>query len=311
MVLTPRDLELLRAVHRHRFLRSTHLIALAGGSRQGVLRRLQILFHHDYLDRPIAQLDWYTRGSQPLVYALGKRGAKVLGGMGGMGTERARRLTEHRLSRVFFHHTLAVADVTVAFQVACRDHPDVEFIQPEEVLASAAKEIRGLRLPFRWQVEVRSQGRRERLGVQPDRVFGLRLKGQQVSSAYFFLEADRGTMPVSRRDLVQTSFARKLLAYRETWRQEVHRRHIGIPNFRVLTVTATSERLDHLVAACRSLATSGAGGLFLFATAAQLDGANVLTIPWMDGRGELSRLVEREERTTPRPAALPSTHRAA
>jgi DNA-binding IclR family transcriptional regulator len=78
MVLTPRDLEILRAVHRHRLLRSTHLVALLGGSRQTTLRRLQLLFHHGYLDRLPIQLDWYARGSEPLVYALGKRGAEVL-----------------------------------------------------------------------------------------------------------------------------------------------------------------------------------------------------------------------------------------
>src|SRR4051794_12089693 len=78
MVLTPRDLEILRAVYRHRLLRSTHLMALSGGSPQATLRRLQLLFHHGYLDRPPMQLDWYARGSEPMVYALGNRGAEVL-----------------------------------------------------------------------------------------------------------------------------------------------------------------------------------------------------------------------------------------
>src|ERR1700687_1546928 len=77
MILTPRDLLILRAVHRHRLLRSTHLIALLDASRQTTLRRLQLLFHHGYLDRPAAQLDWYAEGSEPMVYALGHRGAPV------------------------------------------------------------------------------------------------------------------------------------------------------------------------------------------------------------------------------------------
>src|ERR1700688_2034028 len=78
MALTPRDLEILRAVQRHRLLRSTHLIALLDGCRQTTLRRLQLLFHHGYLDRPAAQLDWYAQGSEPMVYALGNRGAAAL-----------------------------------------------------------------------------------------------------------------------------------------------------------------------------------------------------------------------------------------
>src|SRR4051812_49435824 len=78
MALTPRDVGLIRAVATHRFLRSTHLVALAEGSAQVTLRRLQLLFHHGYLDRPRSQLDWYIRGSEPMVYGLGLKGAAFL-----------------------------------------------------------------------------------------------------------------------------------------------------------------------------------------------------------------------------------------
>ena len=159
MILTPRDLEILRAVHRHRLLRSTHLAALSGSSRQATLRRLQLLFHHGYLDRPQMQLDWYARGSEPLVYALGNRGAEVLETEGAARPRDIRWDTKNRnLSRVFLHHTLAVAEVMVAFEVACRGREGVRFIPPEEVLARAPEATRRLRLPFRWQVEVRQGG---------------------------------------------------------------------------------------------------------------------------------------------------------
>lgn len=103
---------------------------------------------------------------------------------------------------------------------------------------------------------------------------------------HFYL-ADRGTMPVVRKGLTQTSFARKLLAYQETWRRGLHKMHLGIPNFRVLTVTTSRERVRHLVAACRSL-PGGGSHLFLFAD----EGA---TWPWerpdspMGKRGEWKR----------------------
>ena len=49
----------------------------------------------------------------------------------------------------------------------------------------------------------------------PDSVFALEYTNQngQMQRAYCFLEADRGTMPVVRKGLAQTSFFRKLLAY--------------------------------------------------------------------------------------------------
>jgi hypothetical protein len=290
--LTPRDLQILRAVHRHRLLRSTHLIALLDASPQTTLRRLQLLFHHGYLDRPAAQLDWYAKGSEPLVYALGNRGAAVLAAEGVRGS--ALRWDKSRnASRQFLRHTLAVAEVMVAFEVACRDTEGVEFIPSEEILAGAPEATRRLRLPFRWQVEVSEAGKLHRLGVEPDRVFGLRFAGapEHQSRAYFFLEADRGTMPVVRQGLAQTSFRRKLIAYRETWRQGLHRTHLGISNFRVLTVTASEERRQHLLVACRSL---GSGRrLFLFAEQAALGRGSILGDERWNGQGGVVRLLDR------------------
>jgi Replication-relaxation len=296
MILTPRDLDILRAVYRHRLLRSTHLVALSGGSPQATLRRLQLLFHHGYLDRPPMQLDWYARGSEPLVYALGNRGAEVLEAEGVARPRGVRWDTKNRnVSRVFLHHTLAVAEVMVAFEAACRARDGVQFIPPEEVLAGAPPETRRLRLPFRWQVEVRHDGKLHRLGVEPDKVFGLRVEDapENRRHTFFFLEADRGTMPVRRKGLGQTSFLRKLLCYQETWRQGLHRTHLGISNFRVLTVTTNRERVEHLVEACRKL-TGGGSRLFLFTDYERLSHMNILTHKWVNGRGEAAHLIDRQ-----------------
>jgi hypothetical protein len=294
MILTPRDLDILRAVYRHRLLRSTHLVALMGGSRQVTLRRLQLLFHHDYLDRPPMQLDWYVRGSEPLVYALGNRGAEILEAEGVARRRGIRWDTKNRnLSRLFLHHTLAVAEVMVAFEAACRSRGAMRFIPPEEVLTGAPEATRRLRLPFRWQVEIRQGGKSYRLGIEPDKVFGLNFEGEPENRerAFFFLEADRGTMPMARKGLAQTSFLRKLLAYQETWRQGIHRAHLGIPNFRVLTVTTSRERVGHLVETCRSLSSGGGSRLFLFTDEKGIDSGGILTHEWVNGRGELVRFL--------------------
>jgi hypothetical protein len=175
--------------------------------------------------------------------------------------------------------------------LACRDREGVALIRPEEVLAGAPPETRRLRLPFRWQVDVREGEKLHGLWVEPDRVLGLRFadapEGRQV--AYFFLEADRGTMPVARKGLGQTSFRRKLLSYRETWRQGLHKAHLGIPNFRVLTVTTSEERVRHLVEACWSL---GVGGrLFLFAGKERFSHEDILVREWVNGVDEAVKLL--------------------
>lgn len=296
MALTPRDLAILRAVHRHRLLRSTHFVALSGGSPQVTLRRLQLLFHHGYLDRPPMQLDWYARGSEPLVYALGNRGAEVLERKGEVRRGGIRWDTKNRnLSRVFLRHTLAMSEVMIAFEVACREREGVQFIPPEEVLAGAPEATRRLRLPFRWQVEIRHGGKPYHLGVEPDRVFGLRFEGmpENRQRTYFFLEADRGTMPATRKGLAQTSFLRKLLAYQETWRRGLHRKYLGIPNFRILTVTTSRVRVEHLAAACRLLA-GGDSRLFLLTDQENLGQGDILTHEWRNGRGEVVLLLPAE-----------------
>src|SRR5208337_1684652 len=54
--LTARDLAILHAVARYRFLSSTLIVSLVGGSPQQILRRLRLLFHHGYIDRPTSQV---------------------------------------------------------------------------------------------------------------------------------------------------------------------------------------------------------------------------------------------------------------
>lgn len=260
--LTDRDLAILSAVHRYRLLRSTDLQQLVSGGHQGMLRRLQLLFHHGYLDRPLAQLDWYRQGSESLVYALGQRGARELARREG-GTLGAIRFDtkNQRLSRFFLRHVLAVAEVMVAIEVACRERPDVELITKEEIASAAPFSTQRERLPFRWQVEVTDRKQRYRLGVEPDAVFGLRFRSLQSSRAtkFFFLEVDRGTMPVARKGLAQSSLRRKLLAYEATWRQGIYRSRLGMGNFRVMFIVANEKRRKHLA----TIAPEG-GNLFLY-----------------------------------------------
>src|ERR1700692_2201969 len=78
--LTDRDMEILRQVGRHRFLRSTHISRLLCAPHKKILERLGTLYHAGYLDRPRAQLEYHVRGggSAPLVHALGNAGARLL-----------------------------------------------------------------------------------------------------------------------------------------------------------------------------------------------------------------------------------------
>jgi hypothetical protein len=178
-----------------------------------------------------------------------------------------------RVGRLFLEHALLVSDIMVAVELACRNRKDLR------LLSAGDLQIPKMREPFQWKVDI---GQRQKCGVIPDRVFGLEVNGNQC---WYFLEADRDTMPITRSDLDRTSFQRKLLAYEATWSQNLHRSRFGWQRFRVLTVTTSSQRVQGIIEVCQGLAHGH--GLFLFLDAASLaKHGDILTIPWHTSRPE-------------------------
>jgi DNA-binding Lrp family transcriptional regulator len=283
MELTERDRRIIRLVHRHRFLPSAQIVALIGDSPQQILRRLQLLYHHGYLERPRAQLDYYHKdGSRHIVYGLGNKGAAILEQELGAAFPKLSWGEKNRaVGRIFLKHALFVSDVMVAIELACRKH-GIRLITETE-LALPIKQR-----PFRWRVSINS---RLKLGVVPDRVFALEYPEQDGSRqrAFFFLEADRGTMPVIRSHLSQTSFYRKLLAYEATWTQNLHQTRFGFHRFRMLTVTTSAARLKSLIDASSQLKQGH--GLFLFADQTVLSG-DIFSAVWQTSKpGETTSLL--------------------
>ena len=275
--LTERDRNIIRLIHRHRFLRSHQIIALLGGSAQNLSRRFQWLFHHGYLERPRAQLQYYERsGSQTIAYGLGNKSGSVVQLNPASWGEKNRGI-----GRIYLAHALLVSDVMVALELACRRH-GIRLLHEDELNLP-------IQAPLYWRVKIRDG---TKLGVIPDRVFALEYADQngQVQRVHYFLEADRGTMPVVREKLAQTSFCRKLLAYEATWGNKVHQRHLGIPRFRVLTVTTSAARVKSLLDACSQLQRGH--GLFLFADESVLR-RDLLDAVWQCGKAaSLSALVD-------------------
>lgn len=263
ITLTDRDREIIQLVHRHRFLRSIHLPGLIGGSTQQLLRRLQFLYHSGYLERPRAQIDYYTKGgSRPIVYGLGNKAASLLTSENQIPRYKRRWGERNRSAgRVFLEHALLVSDVLVSIEMACQRSAVARFLSEDDL----QRQIPGF-TSFRWQVKIKGG---LKLGVVPDRVFALELgPPSSTDRAYFFLEADRGTMPITRKKLAQTSFFRKLLAYEATWKQSIHTARFGFHRFRVFTVTKSEVRLFGIKTAAASL--EHGRGLFVFSTEERL-----------------------------------------
>jgi len=283
MRLTERDRAIVRDVARHRFLRSSHITALIGGSAQQVLRRLQLLYHHGYLERPREQIDYYHQGgSQRIVYGLGRQGTVLM-----RARTRCYRGNNSPVKRLFLEHTLMVADIMVAFELSCRQNGTHRLRYEDDLHSSTDTAPKDGQ--FKWTVKLDGT----EIGIIPDRVFALDpvdANGPQ-RRIHFFLEADRATMPVTRKTYDRTSFGRKLAAYEATWAQDIHREQFGISRFRVLTVTPNSSRTANLAEAARNL--NRGHGLFLFTEEQSLKTAtDVLALSWKTPfRGRTERLI--------------------
>jgi hypothetical protein len=255
MQLTTRDVYMMRHVAQNRFLRSTHLVALVGGSRQPILRRLRSLYHHGWLDRPRCQVDRYRAGSQPMVYGIGNRGAKMLADQCGISRRKVDWTAKnHTVTRYFLEHTLAVADVAIALELSCRKRPNIE--------------VRADETDTKWKVSLKQHGSATHFPVIPDKVFRIDFRDKPGAVIYLLLELDRATMPVARHTLKQTSVYRKLVGYQQIWREKLHEK-FGMKRIRVLTVTTTAQRMMNLVEAAQHL-PNPTPGLFLFASKSNL-----------------------------------------
>ncbi|MBV9828323.1 MAG: replication-relaxation family protein, partial [Alphaproteobacteria bacterium] len=128
MRITDRDEEILLIVARHRIARSTHIIRLLqnmhpGASEQGLLRRLEWLYHAGYLSGPKVQLYPYRAGagSAPIAYMLGNHGADLVARKYGFRRATVDWTAKARTAkRGEFEHAIEITDFMVEIDLACR-----------------------------------------------------------------------------------------------------------------------------------------------------------------------------------------------
>jgi len=290
--LTDDDVVIIRQLARHRFLRSTHIAVLVGRSIDRTNDRLLRLFHAGYIDRPRAQLDYYpTSGSAPMAYALADRGAHLLiehDGIDFANVEWSRKNRE--AGRPFIEHQIELMDFFVALECAVRERRGTHLIHPAELVAAFPDQTFSPSNPFALRVTFSNEGATHQIGVAPDLAFGLRFA--DGSRRCFMVEIDRGTMPIVRSDIRQTSFERKMRAYLTAHGAKQHERRFGWKNFRVLTVTTDDYRARSMAEALRRIRIPHSPGpaLFLFATRRELAESDPLTHIWSDGNGREARL---------------------
>lgn len=300
IALTDDDRSILWHVFRHRLIDSASLYALhPHRSRQVLSRRLRRLWETEFLDRPIQQSRraMLREGSDPLVYALAREGARFLRDEYSLDLSPDRWSQKNReLKPLSIQHHLATTRFMVRAAVDTTAIAGARFLYGDEVIQPTAKVAgspRGLSTTLRAVVPW--YGITSEQGTAPDAVFAIDVNGDRQ---IIFLEMDQGTEtvePNARKIRTpqfwrDTSILRKMAIYAAAFRSKAHEHQFGIKAFRVLFVTRGAGRIGVMQDAYRKHLTEPAlqapPGLFLFAEADAVgrDG-NFLSLPLMNAGG--------------------------
>ena len=137
----------------------------------------------------------------------------------------------------FIEHRVDITEFMVRLELACRARNDLHLIERKDIVENSPKTRRDRRV--RLMAKVRPDGAAINAVGRSRRSLRLAFwhRERQVISCW---SCDRGEMPIIRRkSKEQTYYAKKMLTYYEANRVGEHVRELGIPNFRVATVTTT------------------------------------------------------------------------
>ncbi len=239
-VLVPGDVEILRLVAEHRFLRREQLSVLVARHAKRLHRRLIKLEEHHHLKS-------IRLPQAKFIYGIGRRGVEVLVEQGIAPVERLQeRLRTHELKDLFLKHEMMIVDVHVSLTRASASG---------QVKLIGWREGREL---YDSVVAVDSRGS-SRLPVRPDAFFTLEdlQRPEGARRASYALEADRSTTSHAR-------FQEKIRAYWAYIEQGLHEKKYSVKGFRVLTVTLSDARARNLAGLAASLLPTRAQKYFLF-----------------------------------------------
>jgi hypothetical protein len=269
MVLTPRDIAIVRFVYEMRFLTREQIqrLAFSPSTASYCKRRLALLFHHGYLDRKFIPAVG-SFGSTKAVYCLAPKGARLLAHELKVPVDWRPRDTDREL--YFLQHTLASNDFRIYVTLASQrlglslDWTDERTLRRREMKDQVP--------------DPRRKG--ERLTIVPDGYFRL---GNEPQQAAFALELDRATVE-------EKPFKTKVRAYGEWKRTGSYAKRYGTDSLRVLFVIGSTERDRHrLERVKRWCEAEGGRSLFWFASSADITDSTTFTKPiWQvagrDGR---------------------------
>lgn len=280
--LTKRDREIFKVLMKYRYLRTKEIWELMPKDVRGPYNskfrdRLRDLFNGYqlpgerpvyWLQRPRGQMFSYNALYSQMLYSLAKHGREEALDEGATRDDYADLVrrgwagSEKQLT-----HALMIIDPLVALEKAINAMPNRRFKRWSEIMRDAPKQKPGVN-PFalpayiEWTFDDTKHTISAEVSIIPDAVFGIEYL-DEGKTRYFAYEAEHKNK-VWARSFDETSWLKKVLAYRDIIRTEAYKTTYGIDNLRVIAGTATKEktrRLKELV----DVVTEGRGSTrFLF-----------------------------------------------
>lgn len=247
MRLEPRDQLILELLQRHGPLHNPYLFEFTkhlahdrAGFRKRLLalRRNGYIFRPDALKRPHVDADFH-------VFKLADKGKEALG---------AKQYRYANPIPGWDEHAFMIACITANIELeavkrGCR------FISQEEILAQAPGTTQTAKSPLLIPSKIGKtleNGRHAKSdkGTEPDQLFGIEYPDGKAR--FFALEADRGNEPQTRNNLYQNSIEKKLLGYEDIFKNQMFKRHFGIPFAFPTFITTSIDRAFGMVQLVKS-----------------------------------------------------------
>lgn len=253
--LTERDVAVVDAVARHRFLSTDQLAALffpaAGGIVSSQCRsRLRHLETSGFLtrfERPVLR----SEGRKAALFGLAAAGPDLLvSELGYVAGDIDWRPSDNSVSWAFLDHQIMINDIFIAVSQACAR---VGWTLSEWVDDRILKKMHTALVPV-----VDADGRERQVTVVPDAYFALAYPDALTGDhrlLRFFVEADRATMTVVSNRQQQRTWQKRVRAYQAYFTSTLPAATYDTNRIRVLTVTTSPRRLESL-----KTATEATGG---------------------------------------------------
>lgn len=242
VMLTDRDVAVLRLLARYRYLRATHLAAfIKPKSEKRFIERLGDLYHETSLiDRPKAQWRNANARYQPLIYELASPGYEHLKSRGDTiqrvmlcgGRNRA-EITPH------FEHAMMIVDAFVEIELQTIETSDQRFVCVDEILSRMPRHSRSPKHPLTVPVTIEPCTELPRLKrpfhthVVPDGLYGIEYIVEDEKRYRFWALECENTSPKWRSNHRQSSTALKQAAYKALIDAQRYKSVWGLPNLKL------------------------------------------------------------------------------